>query len=295
MTNPWPELEGSAQPVDSYVGPFPQSAFLQAWWRNLGAGDPMVAGDASSFIPLVVEGGEVTFAGRGDVTDYHSVRGDDFDRIAQSLIELRHANKSVVLDSLPQSSAEGLTDAIRRLGAVVGCVPEDPGTAVMEVESDYLDGLSGKQRHELRRKHRRFVEAAVDSELVVSTGSDPLARFVGLHRMSDGDKGDFLDTHREKFFADLSNSPGWEFAELRTEDEVAATFFGYRGSDAYYLYNSAFNPKFREVSPGIVGLYLLIEHLVLSGCHRIDLLKGDETYKFRMGAVARPLFTVRIN
>lgn len=281
--------------MDSFVGPFPDAIFLQAWWKNLGAGEPMVAGDSSSFIPLVAQSGEVRFAGGADVTDYHSVRGDDFDRIAQALIELRHIHKSVVLDSLPQNSADGLTTALRRLGATVECAQDDPGTAVLEIEAEYLDGLSKKQRHELRRKHRRFVETVGDAGLVLSSGPDPFARFVELHRMSAGDKGDFFDANREQFFSELSMSPDWEFAELRTENEVAATFFGYRAPDAYYLYNSAFNPKFREVSPGIVGLYLLIEQLVSSECRRIDLLKGDETYKFRMGAVVRPLFTVRID
>lgn len=295
MTEVWTEVDGGAQTVDPFVGPFAGRDFLESWWDNLGSGNLLVAGNDVSFLPLVEQSGVVRCAGDADVTDYHSVRGHDFDVVAGSLIEHLRGNKSVVLDSLPELSAYGLETALGRLEVPVEMVREHPGTAVIEVEADYLGGLPKKQRHELRRKHRRYQEAAGDAVLELSTGVEPLARFVELHRSSPGEKGDFFDTSRERFFASLTASNGWEFAELTVGATVVASLFGYRSIDSYYLYNSAIDPMFREVSPGIVVLHQLIEHLVNSGCRRIDLLKGDETYKFRMGAVERHLYTIRIN
>jgi CelD/BcsL family acetyltransferase involved in cellulose biosynthesis len=290
----WAKLDEQAQPVDPHVGPFPNRAFLQSWWDHLGSGNPLVAGNATSFLPLVERSGVVTCAGDADVTDYHSVRGPDFEAVAASLIELRGRYESVVLDSLPESSAHGLMTALGQLGAEREMVSHLPGTAVIDVGVDYLLGLPKKQRHELRRKRRRYEEAVGEVSLGFSSGAEALARFVTLHRAADGEKGSFFDAGREGLFGSLAASPGWEFTELAVGSTVIASLFGYRSDDSYYLYNSAFDPKFREVSPGIVALHQLIEHLVVSGCRHVDLLKGDETYKFRMGAIERRLYAIRI-
>jgi CelD/BcsL family acetyltransferase involved in cellulose biosynthesis len=295
VNKPWPDLADAPRPADDFVGPFPEEAFLSSWWDIFGSGDPITAGDATSLLPLVVESGLVRCAGSAHLTDYHSPRGTDLGLIAESLLDIRRANNSVVLDSLPEASAHELFDQMRMRGAEV-TVAEDPiGTAVIEVEGEYLSGLSKKQRHEVRRKLRRYDEVVEGSFLSIATGSDALKRFASLHRMADGDKGEFFQGNVEQFFTRLAGTDGWEFAELEGDGQVVASLFGYRTSDTYYLYNSGYNSNFREASPGIVVLYLLIEQLVESGCTRIDLLKGDEAYKFRMGAKKRPLFTVRVD
>jgi CelD/BcsL family acetyltransferase involved in cellulose biosynthesis len=164
---------------------------------------------------------------------------------------------------------------------------------VITVDGEYLDGLSKKQRHEVRRKYRRFTETFGTPHLVVGEGGNAaLDRFSEMHRQSDGEKGTFLTPEREAFFRRLYSVDGWELAELRAGDRVAASLFGYLGEDGYYLYNSAYGGDFREASPGAVALHMLIEHLVNSGCRRIDMLKGDEIYKFRMGAEPRPLHRI---
>jgi CelD/BcsL family acetyltransferase involved in cellulose biosynthesis len=74
-----------------------------------------------------------------------------------------------------------------------------------------------------------------------------------------------------------------------------AAAFGFETPDAYYLYNSSFDPQFGHVSPGAVMVDRMVEAAIDGGRSRFDFLKGDEPYKFRLGAVARPLFHVEVS
>ena len=281
-------------PYDEHVGPFPGERFVTDWMATVGTGSSLSASGAQAFLPLVAVEGLVTIAGDPEVTDYHSPLGAEPWNLVPSLLEIRDSVGTVVLDSLPPDSFRALESAFEEAGELIE-VDQDEAAAVIVVEGEYLEGLSKKQRHEVRRKERRLIEMMGAPELEVWTDRESaMDRFVGIHRLSDGDKGQFLTDEREQFFRRLYANPGWEIAELSAGGSVAASLFGYRESDAYYLYNSAYDPEYREASPGVVALYKLIEHLVSSGCRRIDLLKGDEIYKFRMGAQVRPLYRVSL-
>ena len=291
MSGGWVFPEGLG-PFDDHVGPFPTEEFAVSWLETTGAGSPVSVVAENAFLPLVVDDGLVSIAGEADLTDYHSPLGPNPEALVPLLVELRASTDSVVLDSLPAGSAAAFASALRDAGVDV-IAGEDGATAVISVEGEYLDGLSRKQRHEVRRKYRRFTETVGTPQLVVGEGGDAaMDRFSEMHRQSEGEKGAFLTPRREAFFRRLYTVDGWEIAELRAGNRVAASLFGYRGEDGYYLYNSTYLGDFWEASPGAVALYLLIEHLVNSGCRRIDLLKGDEIYKFRMGAEPRPLHRI---
>jgi CelD/BcsL family acetyltransferase involved in cellulose biosynthesis len=45
----------------------------------------------------------------------------------------------------------------------------------------------------------------------------------------------------------------------------------------------------RALAPGIVLVNQLIELAAEDGCHVFDLLRGDEAYKYRFGAIDRPV------
>ena len=288
----WRFLEDD--PYDEHVGPFPRERFVADWMATVGTGSPLSASGRSAYLPLVAVDGLVTIAGEAGVTDYHSPLGPEPGNLVPSLLEIRDTVDAVVLDSLPPDSFHALHAGFEAAGVAIE-VDQSEAAAVIVVEGEYLESLSKKQRHEVRRKERRFSEMFGAPELAVGTDREPaMDRFVDIHRLADGEKGQFLTEDREELFRRLHASPGWEIAELRASGSVAASLFGYRESDAYYLYNSAYDPEYREASPGVVALFRLIEHLVSSGCRRIDLLKGDEIYKFRMGAQARPLYKISL-
>ena len=72
----------------------------------------------------------------------------------------------------------------------------------------------------------------------------------------------------------------------------ASVMFSFEDDAAFYLYNSAFEPEIGNLSPGNVMLSHLIERSIAEGKEVFDFLKGDEVYKFRLGAEPRPLLEV---
>jgi CelD/BcsL family acetyltransferase involved in cellulose biosynthesis len=60
------------------------------------------------------------------------------------------------------------------------------------------------------------------------------------------------------------------------------------------LYNSSFDPTLAALAPGMVLITELIEQAAEEGCATFDLLRGDEPYKYRFGAVDRPIRTLTL-
>lgn len=290
----WPDLTAT-EPYDSFVGPFPRAAFCEAWFEELGIGEPVTLHGNATTLPLVVHDGMGTIAGSADVTDYHSPLGEDIEGLVDGLLDLSDKLSHLKLDSLPERAAAAFASSFDERGRSHDVVV-DEATAVLVLDSDdYLAQLTKKQRHEARRKRRRFVDGYGEPELVVAHADDlALAGFLDIHRKTKGAKGSFMTPAMEGFFRRLNEQPGWEIVELRTAGRLFASLFGYRSDDSYYLYNSGYDPEYREVSPGVVVLAELIQQLAGDGCMRFDFLKGDEAYKFRLGAEERPLSSIEL-
>ncbi|MCH7668436.1 MAG: GNAT family N-acetyltransferase [Acidobacteria bacterium] len=285
----------AAQPAAQLLGPFPHAPFLRAWREHFPAGDLVVLANNDSLVPLVFEDGRVSFAGHRDVTDYHSPLGPTAVDLLADWIGALPRGTSLVFDSLPDEAAAVVMKAIEATGLT-------PTKRIHEVAAvmtlgdsrdEWLATLSKKQRHEVRRKRRRFAEAFGEPRLVTVSGADAVATFAKMHRNTIGEKGVFMTEQMAAFFHGLHADSGATITTLLGADErPAAMAFGFFESDAYYLYNSALEPSFAEGAPGVVLLDLLIEHVIEMGVHRFDFLKGDEPYKFRMGATARDLYEV---
>jgi CelD/BcsL family acetyltransferase involved in cellulose biosynthesis len=220
--------------------------------------------------------------------------GTAADQLVDDLLADLTAGTPFSFDSLPEEAAGVVTAGARRRDRTVHCRPQGL-TAVLDLPSsyeEYLAGLSGKDRHEVRRKQRRF-ESRVGAGRLVEGGADGLAAFVAMHRAAAGLKGGFLTAELEAFFADLLGLEGARLDLLVTEDGArAAAAFGFQDERAYYLYNSAYDQALSTASPGVVLIDLLVRRCIASGLVRLDFLKGDEPYKFRLGAKPRPLFVV---
>ena len=160
---------------------------------------------------------------------------------------------------------------------------------------DYLEDVGKKQRHEIRRKRRRYVEAVGGIEHEVHRGQGwALDEFFRLHRMADGEKGRFMTPERQELFCELAGHPGWRVDVLRIPgtDRASASCFSYVDDEGVYLYNSSYDTDLGDASPGVAMVGSMIERATLEGLARFDFLKGDEVYKFRLGASERPLFEV---
>ncbi len=279
-------------PLAPLTGPFPSRAFVEQWasWRA-GTGDLVVVEDDDTLAALWQGAdGVVSFAGEADLTDYHSPLGASSKRLFSDLRAVFDRGTRLALDSLPVEAADDVESGLVSAGLDVTRVRHEI-TAVLDLPSSYeayLAGLDKKQRHEVRRKRRRFAEAFGPARL--ERTPDGLDMFVGFHRAAPGEKGEFMTPAMAEFFERLLGIGfGIDVVLTETGHPVAAAI-GVEDDDAYYLYNSAFDPTAAHASPGAVLVDLLIDRAITSGRRRFDFLKGDEVYKFRLGATDRPLF-----
>ncbi|MCB2223853.1 MAG: GNAT family N-acetyltransferase [Actinobacteria bacterium] len=290
----WSAPALARDPAAPAVGPFPGAGFVRAWWEHRGSGRLLLAEADGAALPLWEDGGLVAIAGEEDLTDYHSPLGDPaaLRPLGEVLAGRLPPGARFRFDSLPAEAAEPLADGLAD-GGVATLSTRHEAAAVVALDEGYdgwLGGLRGKDRHEVRRKGRRFAEVLGDPALV--HGRDGFDEFVRMHRLAGGRKGRFMDGGMEGFFRALLDVPGAVVSVLEGGGRPAAAAFGFEDGGAYYLYNSGYDPELAAASPGVVLVERLIARAAGAGRTRFDFLKGDEAYKFRMGASARPLYAL---
>jgi CelD/BcsL family acetyltransferase involved in cellulose biosynthesis len=167
----------------------------------------------------------------------------------------------------------------------------------------YLDGLSGKDRHELRRKMRKLERelpgTSVRSHAALEGWDDALAEFLRLHRLSKVGKARFMDERMEAFFQDATRAlagAGWaRLWFLDWNGSAVASFLCLEYAGAVGLYNSGFDPAHAKLAPGIVLLAHVIRDAIERGVPVFDFLRGEEPYKYAFGPTAHDLFRVSVH
>lgn len=95
--------------------------------------------------------------------------------------------------------------------------------------------------------------------------------------------GVFTQDRDFRFQTDLLAASGKEFALdlafLSINGEGAAFQYGFVQGSTYFAYNTSFDPKYREFSPGLLIMNALIQDLISNGMARCDLLQGGDAYK----------------
>ena len=154
----------------------------------------------------------------------------------------------------------------------------------------YLESLTKKERHELRRKIRRLetgrrVAFRVAGEPERAAAFD---RFVELHRRSRGEKAEFMTKPVERFFRDIADAlaaRGWlRLGILEVDGEDAAVLYAFAYEGTLALYNAAYDPALASLSVGIVSHAYALRSAIAEGLGAYDLLRGNERYKYDLGA-----------
>lgn len=288
----WSTRAFGLRPVVSDTGPFPGREFLEALWKHAPVGELCLAESESGLVPLVFDQSGLEWVGHSDLVDYRSPLGDEVpDLLAEVLTTSPGLHYR--FDSLPGAAADVVGEGLAMAG--LGAEPEQHAVTARLLLPDsyeaYLHQIGKKERHEIRRKRRRFREVHGAPALVTTHGNgEGFAQFVEMHRNSAGAKGVFMTPGIEEFFAALAGQDGWQVDLLYGGDgRPTAATFSWADADGFYMYNSAYD-RTSEASPGIVLLSMLIERAIQATLHTFDFLKGDEPYKFRLGATPRPLF-----
>ena len=171
----------------------------------------------------------------------------------------------------------------------------------------YLATLSKKERHEIRRKVRRAA-AVGPVELVEST--DPLGdldEFIDLHQRKWGERGLFPNTiggaQGRKFVRRLfelfgaatsgpdavADHPTVHLGFLTIGGRRLAAEIHFETAGSLLYYNAGVDPAALDLSPGVLQLEHLVRRAIERGNCRVDLLRGNEPYKYQWGAIDEPV------
>jgi CelD/BcsL family acetyltransferase involved in cellulose biosynthesis len=207
-------------------------------------------------------------------------------RLEWDRVELRHV-----------PSASPLIPALQAAASECGFemeVQEDevsPVAILCNNWEGYLQMLSKKQRHEIRRKLRRALDGAEWEWRTVETVSElerDLPIFFRLHEASAREKARFMTEEVRAFFRAMSATflqRGWLRLSILKRDgqDVAANMsFSYR--NRYLLYNSGYDPAAAAYSPGIAAIALTMQDAIAERAVAFDFLSGNEPYKYQFGA-----------
>jgi CelD/BcsL family acetyltransferase involved in cellulose biosynthesis len=165
----------------------------------------------------------------------------------------------------------------------------------------YLAGLDKKQRHELRRKVRRAEEWPGGVRWTIA--SDPsqleseMESFLRLMAM-DPAKASFLTPRMRDQMQGAARAAfreGWlQLAFLEVGGERACSYMNFDYGGRIWVYNSGFDPRFTQLSPGWVLLAYLLQWALGHGREEFDLLRGGEGYKYRLGGRDRNAMRVTV-
>jgi CelD/BcsL family acetyltransferase involved in cellulose biosynthesis len=166
----------------------------------------------------------------------------------------------------------------------------------------YLATLGKKERHEIRRKVRR-AEAVGDVRLVDSP--DPLGDlelFIELHQKRWGADGLFPPTpggdQSRVMFRRLIELFGPDGAlgltSLWVGDRRIAAGVHFETDGSLLYYNAGIDPDARDLSPGVLMIYGYVRRALARGTRQMDLLRGNEPYKYEWGAVDEPVQRVLV-
>jgi CelD/BcsL family acetyltransferase involved in cellulose biosynthesis len=177
-----------------------------------------------------------------------------------------------------------------------------PVIALPDSWEAYLATLSGKQRHELTRKIRRAAREVPEATVSRLDRADDvelrIGDFLDLHRRSSAGKARFMDARMEAFFrrtaAALARAGTLRLWFLDAPEGPLATYMTIEWQATVGLYNSGFRPDRASVSPGVVLLASVIRDAIERGARRFDFLRGEERYKYDLGAVAEDVLQITL-
>lgn len=283
----------------------------EVWWDTFGDGKKMAGfyvrspEGITAIASLFYCGGTLAFVGNQATVDYNDflVRPGYEDAFFRALMaRLEEPTWDVMrLDTLVETSPTlaHLPELARRRGYSVEIQQEDTASGIRlpSTWDEYLDGLSKKDRHELRRKFRRL-EALPDWRWYALTDqqqvSSRLEEFIGLMRLSSRNKDQYMTAQREQFFHRMGQRMS-ELGLLRLyflelEGRPVATSLCLDYGSSRLLYNSGYDPHYGYYSVGLLLNALCLREAIEQRMEHFDFLRGSEPYKQDLGGTSRKLY-----
>jgi CelD/BcsL family acetyltransferase involved in cellulose biosynthesis len=303
--------------------PFLRWEWQKTWWTHLGEGelfliavraaDGQLVGLAPLFRLDEITHTSLCVVGCVDVSDYLDIivaRGQETPVYAALLDALAGPDapswSKWELCNIPEASPtlSVLSEAARAHGCTTAQSVQSvcPVIRLPDTWDDYLAGLSKKDRHELRRKIRRAQEAG-KTTFSITHGEDlldaDLDDFIELLIQSSPDKADFMDKSMRAFFhaaGHAAQRAGWlQLAFMEVDGVRAAAYMNFDYNRHVMVYNSGLDTdRFGHLSPGVALAGWTIRHAIEQKRAVFDFLRGDEEYKYRLGATDTHIYRLSI-
>lgn len=248
-------------------------------------------------LPLAINGNSAHFTGGEEIADYLDAIGTPNQKEglwAQVLPFLKEQGATALsLRNIPSNSPT-LTFFRSLPGSIINEEDTTPVITLPGSFDDYLLALDRKDRHELKRKMKKF-EAEHEGLTFTNTTGDSVSPAILLTLMrNDPDKVTFLTPSMEKFFTGLpavTQDTVMQFT-LQKGEQIIATTLAFRTPDSLLLYNSGFDPAY----PG-AGWYIKVKTIAWAidqHIHSYNLLQGNERYKYDLGAKDNPVYNITL-
>jgi CelD/BcsL family acetyltransferase involved in cellulose biosynthesis len=325
------EEEWAALLERSDASVFQSFEWLRTWWRHFGEGrrdarlHVVVVRGAEGLValaPLYVERARVLglplrrllYLGHRD-SDYLDVvvaRGREAEcaeLLAACLAARAAAFDVAILEETPDRSPAGrlLHEALARRGWAATRHVEGPcpRTALAGTWEETIARFAIDDRREVRRRLRN-IQKERRVELEVVAGGPEVApamrEFVEMHQQRwarDGYWGAFADRSMAEFHCEAAERlgrRGWLFlAFLRVDGRRCAVNYGFAFRDSVAIYLTGARevpPELARHSPGRLVHALSMQWTIASGRPVYDFMRGAERYKYELGAVDVPNWTV---
>jgi CelD/BcsL family acetyltransferase involved in cellulose biosynthesis len=315
LARTWGELEQVSDPLN----PFLSWDWQQAWWEVFGAVHRplhLVVRDKDLVLGVVPlcqseqDRDALQFSGGMTLSDrlgFLHLPGRE-DDVARAALSWAGAHSPADLDLHFLSEGTAPLRALRSQAADLGWDVEEeveevcPGLDLPADFDSYLAlNLNKKDRHELRRKRRRLDLERPGWRMVgpAELGLDQaLDAFLHLLAASGSHKEAFLVPDVRRFFKVMAarlEERGWlRLGLLVAGEQRLAGIFGFTVGSTWHLYNSGYDPAYAALSPGLLCVAEGIRAAIAEGCTRADLLRGDEGYKYHLGAHDERLVHLRL-
>jgi CelD/BcsL family acetyltransferase involved in cellulose biosynthesis len=313
MGEEWDDLLSTSDEQELFLG----SDWLQAWWEAFGEGRklhvvtareggelvgavPLMTTKIGKLVKITIEEFIGTgpsdrlgaFTRNGDARIQkalwnHIVDAKDFDII--DLRDMRDdcTTAKVVRDVLKGADFENSTN---------------PWIPIHGTYGDYLRELSSNYRHSISRSwnrlkddHKASIEVLTEPEQMV----EGMRTLVALSEMRWKGRGiSTLDDKRMRTFLEralrpLSQKGEVVFHVLNATGKPIAITLGFITSNRYLFYLSGFDPEYQSYGPGRSLLVKILEDCYARGLKEMDLLRGEEEYKFKFKPQQRLLLRCR--
>lgn len=293
-----------------HKSPYDLQIWKEIWLNHFSEGyDFAYIKNSNFFIPIKYRNSEASIIGDKDIVDYNNIlhmeyTRNDFEDLINQIFNL-DINK-LILYSISDDSPtfKFLTNEKILDNYSINSQQEDvsPYLSLPNSWDEYLALLPKKKRHELRRKIRRLEQNSDFSSGDLSTleyKDEILGEFFRLHKISSDEKNLFMTPKMEQFFTELiikmleENSLAYSY--LKIDNITAACSISFLHQNSRFLYNSGFDPSYNNFSSGLLNHAFAIKRSIENKLTVFDFMRGNERYKYDLGAVDKILYTFEIS